>query len=268
MGHGSESPAAADSDVLAWARQVLAARYRGAAAAFAAGSLIRDQGADGTATSDLDLVIIFDQLPHAWRESFVDNARPVEAFIHDPQTLTYFMAEVDCKSGYPCLPHMITTGVAIPAENELSQQLVQQAQGLLDTGPPPLDPEQLAWQRYLITDALDDLVAPKNAHEATATAAALYDTLANLYLRSRGRWSGKGKWLPRLLAQADPAFVARFTAAFENLFRHGDAKQLATLAEEALTPVGGLFRFSEGYRRNAPAAWRSPSYAPASARIP
>jgi len=63
-----------------------------------AGSIVRGEG---TPHSDLDLVVIFDRLPNAYRESFYFGDLPVEAFVHDPETLNYFLFEVDRSSGIP-----------------------------------------------------------------------------------------------------------------------------------------------------------------------
>lgn len=71
-------------------------RYRDATAVRAAGSLVRGEG---TAYSDLDLVVVYARLPAAYRESFVFEGFPVEAFVHDPETLEYFFAEVDYPRG-------------------------------------------------------------------------------------------------------------------------------------------------------------------------
>ena len=59
-------------------------RYPNSDIIFLAGSVARGEG---TATSDLDLVVVFQQLPAAYRESFQFEGWPVEAFVHDPETL-------------------------------------------------------------------------------------------------------------------------------------------------------------------------------------
>lgn len=239
------------------ALQILTQRYSGAAFAIAAGSLVRGEG---TATSDLDLIVIFNSLPCAHRESFEWSGRPVEAFVHDPETVSYFMAEVDCKSGYPLMPHMILSGVIVPERSAMSDRLQAIARSMVEQGPPPLDVTQRTWMRYLVSDALDDLRSARSPEERVATAAALHDSLGNAYLRLRGKWSGKGKWLPRLLAQADAAFARRFTVAFDAIWRCGDCEQMATLVQEVLAPAGGLFHFSEGYYQAAKAEWRKPAW--------
>jgi UTP:GlnB (protein PII) uridylyltransferase len=55
-------------DAFAQARLVQETRYPTAAALLLAGSTGRGET---TAHSDLDLVVLYEQVPHAWRESFV-----------------------------------------------------------------------------------------------------------------------------------------------------------------------------------------------------
>ena len=57
--------------------RVLHDRYPGAVAAFWAGSLTRP--GQGTSQSDIDLVVLFDQIRTAWRETFGAEGRTVEA---------------------------------------------------------------------------------------------------------------------------------------------------------------------------------------------
>jgi len=99
-------------NVLKLAYSICEQRYSEAKALFAAGSFIRGEE---TAFSDLDLVVVYESLPNAYRESFRFDGIPVEAFVHDPQTLNYFFLEVDRPSGVPALPQMVQEGVEIPS---------------------------------------------------------------------------------------------------------------------------------------------------------
>ncbi len=72
------------SGILRVAGLVRDRRYADAAAVFAAGSIVRGEG---TAFSDLDLVVVYPRLPCAYRKSFRCEGYPVEAFVHDPETL-------------------------------------------------------------------------------------------------------------------------------------------------------------------------------------
>ena len=68
------------------ANAIRAARYPDAAVVFAAGSIVRGEA---TPYSDLDLVVVYPRLACAARESFRHDGYPVEAFLHDPETLEW-----------------------------------------------------------------------------------------------------------------------------------------------------------------------------------
>ncbi|MEM8613181.1 MAG: nucleotidyltransferase domain-containing protein, partial [Cyanobacteria bacterium P01_H01_bin.105] len=102
---------------IAIATKIQQDRYPNADVIFLAGSVIRGEG---TATSDLDLVVIFQQIPAACRESFQFEGWPIEAFIHDPETLRCFFLEADRPTGVPSLPAMVSEGIEIPQPSQLS----------------------------------------------------------------------------------------------------------------------------------------------------
>jgi predicted nucleotidyltransferase len=226
-------------------------RYRDAAAIFAAGSIIRGEG---TPSSDLDLVVVYAGLPAAYRESFRFEGYPVEAFVHDPETLEYFFVEVDRPSGVPALPQMVLEGIEIPEPTAVSRALKQRAAAIIEAGPPALDTDTEQRMRYFISDLLDDLRTPRSRDELIGTGARLYEQLADYHLRRRLLWSAKGKAIPRVLRQADPALCARYGDAFAVLFSQGDPQPVIHLAEDLLREAGGLL--FEGYRADAPTAWR------------
>src|ERR1044071_7301531 len=89
------------------ARGVWRERYAGARVIFLAGSVMRG---DATETSDLDIVVVFDSLPNAYREAFTFGGWPVEAFVHNPETLRHFF-EVNSRRGVPSLMRMVIEGV-------------------------------------------------------------------------------------------------------------------------------------------------------------
>jgi predicted nucleotidyltransferase len=226
-------------------------RYKEAVAIFAAGSIIRGEG---TPFSDLDLVVVYAQLPCAYRESFRFGGYPVEAFVHDPATLEYFFLEVDRPSGVPALPQMVVEGIEVPSPSEMSRELKRRAASVIAAGPPPLDSESERRMRYFVSDLLDDLRAPRSQEELIGAGARLYEQLADYHLRRQGLWSAKGKAIPRILQQADPTLYARYSDAFAALFTGGEPEAVIRLAEGLLSEAGGtLF---EGYRADAPPAWR------------
>lgn len=233
------------------ANAIHADRYTDAVAVFAAGSIVRGEG---TAFSDLDLVVIYAHLPCAYRESFRCGGYPVEAFVHDPETLEYFFLEVDRPSGVPTLPQMVVEGIEIPGPSEMSHALKRRAAAVIAAGPPPLDTAGERRMRYFVSDLLDDLRAPRSHEEVIGAGARLYEQLADYHLRRRGLWSAKGKAIPRTLRRADPALGAAYCSAFAELFGRGDPQAVIRLAEDLLRESGGpLF---DGFRADAPPAWR------------
>jgi len=235
------------------ARRVLRERYGGATLLFLAGSVVRGEA---TPDSDLDLVVVYERLPNAYRESFFYEGWPVEAFVHDPVTLGRFFAS-DRREGVPSIINMVAEGVEIPAPCDLSARLKEEAAATLAAGPPPWDDEHLGDVRYWLTDCVDDLRHPRSADELVATGARLYEVAADFFLRTRGLWSGRGKTIPRRLRETDADFAARFSRAFELLFVEKRQEEAVALVGEMLAPHGG-FLF-EGHRRDAPPEGPGPS---------
>ncbi|HEX4824188.1 MAG TPA: nucleotidyltransferase domain-containing protein [Candidatus Polarisedimenticolaceae bacterium] len=226
-------------------------QYPDADVVFAAGSIVRGEG---TAFSDLDLVVVYPQVPQAYRESFRRGGYPVEAFVHDPATLEYFFLEVDRPSGIPSLPQMVVEGFEVPGPSSTSRMLKEMARSVIAAGPPALDVDTERRMRYSVSDLLDDLRAPRTHDELIGAGTRLYELLADYHLRRTGHWSGRGKSVARALQSADPALSVRYGDAFDRLFEHHDSGPVVRLAEDLLRDAGGpLF---EGYRSDAPAAWR------------
>jgi|SRR5581483_4931137 len=241
-----------NNDVLDAARAIWSQRYSGADVVLAAGSIVRGEA---TAYSDLDLVVVYSKLPCAYRESFTFQGLPVEAFVHDPETLEYFSVEMDRASGIPTLPQMVMEGQEIPKPTDLSRMLKARAAALISTGPPRLDSESERRRRYMVTDLLDDVREWRSTEELIASGARLFEELADYHLRSHGYWSARGKAIPRALQRADPALCARYCRSFESLFREGDVGHVIQLTEELLKAQGGLL--FDGYRSDAPVGWRT-----------
>lgn len=238
------------SDAATAALEVVAERFADAAVVFLTGSVVRDEA---TTTSDLDLVVIYERLEAAYRESFMHDDWPVEAFVHDPETLRHFF-ERDRSRGV--LAHMVAGGTPLPHETDLSRELKSLAAESIQAGPSLWSDAEIDASRYAITNLVDDLRAPRSRAELIATGTQLYAALGEHFLRTRGRWSALGKNFPRRLAADDPAFALRLADSFSLLFGSGRADAAIGLSEEVLRPNGGwLFA---GYRALAPANWRIP----------
>lgn len=231
------------------AKDILQERYPKAQVSFVAGSFNRNEATD---SSDIDLVVIFDKVEYAWRESFVFDEWPVEVFIHDIETLNYFFHEVDGKLGVPSLAFMVLEGKAIPENHEWNFKIKSLADMMITAKPSPWNEEIIKHQRYAITDLVDDLRAPRNEFEARIIISSLHEMLGHFYFRTKQMWSASRKYIPRRILKVNPEFGKKWIKVFDAAFL-GDYNQLIELSEEILMPYGG-FLF-EGYRRDAPADW-------------
>lgn len=234
------------------ASDVYAQYYSDATVVLLAGSVVRGEA---TKHSDLDLIIIYDVLDRARRESFVHDGWPVEAFIHDPKTLDYFFREVDRPSGVPSLPDMVANGLEVSESNQIAIEVKALAHQVLEEGPLIWTDADRNNSRYAITDMVNDIRSPRSIHELQATLMYLYPAMANHYFRSRGIWAAKGKSIPRKLAAIDEGFANRFTAAFDAALTMADTDKIIRLSENLLEPDGG-FHF-DGNSRLTPKNWRS-----------
>ena len=232
---------------------IRAQRYADAMTLFLAGSIVREES---TPYSDLDLVVVYDKLPAAFRESFHFQGYPVEAFVHDPETLHYFFMEMDRPSGMPSLMQMVVEGIEVPDTTSAAMRLKQLAESVLALGPPALTEQERDARRYNITNLVDDLRAARTTAELCGTGAELFEALADYHLRARGCWSGRNKSIPRALHRADPDLCARYSVSFDQLFTRSDVGAVIALAEDLLRPDGG-FLF-DGFRSDAPSASRRP----------
>nr|WP_246706378.1 nucleotidyltransferase domain-containing protein [Rhizobium laguerreae] len=230
---------------MAVARHCIASRYAGAAFAYIAGSIMRGEG---TVLSDIDLVVVFPSLERAWRESFTEDGFPVEAFVHDPQTLAHYLHQ-DADSGYPIMANMVATGCIVGSDIDSARVIQAKAASMLAAGPKPPAGADYDMLRYQVTDLADDLRGARPPEEVAAIAALLYQKLADLILLGRGAWSGRGKWAPRLMKELDMQLAAEFDAAFR-LAAAGDGARFLALADRELALHGG--RYFEGFKQDAP----------------
>lgn len=188
------------------------------AAVFVGGSFL---GPAATPTSDLDLVVLFDRVATAWRETLRVRGTTVEVFAHDPETFAYFCNEVDGPAGTAALAEMVAQGVGLTPESPTAARVLGFARRFLDAGPPPLDAAALAMRRYAVTTLLEDLGDARRPDEALMTAAELQAALADLALRGAGLWSGKGKQLARRLRRHDEPLADALDDALRQVAREG-----------------------------------------------
>ena len=206
-----------------------------------------------TAHSDLDIVVLLETVPNAWRESLVISDWPIELFVHDLETLAHFN-NLDCQERRPCLASMLADAVVIPEPSEVSARVKDWAVSILEN-PLSVSARALEDERYFLSDLIDDLRDPRPRAELIAIAARLHDQLGAFILSAHNRWSGAGKHLPRRLQEFDPALFEDFEQAFDAVFVDSNPAPLISLTERLLEPFGGLL-FS-GYRSDAPSTARA-----------
>ncbi len=232
-------------------QELLQQRYQGAETIFVAGSVVKGEA---TAHSDLDLVVVYPRLERAYRESFMHRGWPVEAFVHDPQTLSYFFQNVDRPIGRGTLAEMIAEGHEVPGPSEFSNSIKGLARETLSMGTVPLTTEQIQDRRYQLSELLDDVRAPRSRHDLVADATLLFNELAEFYFLTRGQWTASGKAIAKRMKAVDPAFARKFAEAFDRLFTSGSTAEVIEMTETLMEPYGGIL--FDGYRREVSASWR------------
>ena len=240
--------------IRAIAQRLVRERYPTAVAAIIGGSFATGRQ---TPTSDIDLLLLFEHVDCAWRDTIVAEGRTVELFAHDMATFTYFCKEMDAPGGTVPLAMMVVEGENIVAAGDAYTRLQALAHAIDKAGPPVLDVENLQRRRYAITTALEDLVDSTQPGEALAVACQLYSALADLHLRTAGVWSGGGKHLFRRLQAYDAAIAGQLDGALRLVASDLPAGQRAfgQVAAAVLAPVGGPLL--DGFFLPAPAHWRS-----------
>lgn len=227
-------------------------RYPSASMLFCGGSVVRGEGFP---SSDLDVIVLFEQVSNAWRESFHFDGWPVEVFGHDSGTLAYFVAQ-DCARGRPSLAQMLAEALVVPGESADSRAIQAWARELVATRPELPTAATLADDRYWLTDLLDDFRDERAPTELRAIACKLYPMVSNFVLKSHGHWQGAGKTLPRLVERAAPELSQAIESAFESFFKTGERSGVLSAVQQVLAPFGGeLF---DGFRSDAPASFRAP----------
>jgi hypothetical protein len=204
------------------------------------GSVIRGEATD---TSDLDIVIIDENIQSAYRESLFAYGWPIEVFVHNKKTLVEYF-KIDCERARPSLPRMVAESAVIK-DNGFSSSLKEQAQVMLNEGPSEWDSSMVRMKRYFLTDQLDDFIGSTNHGETIFIAGALAESLHEFVLRTNKRWIGSSKWIVRALTEYDPDFAKEFVEIFSRYYQTGEKDHVISLVDFILKPYGG--RLFEGF---------------------
>ena len=169
------------------AKEIRAAKHPSCNFLFLAGSLIRGEG---TRFSDLDIVVIYEKVEKAYRESFIFNGVMVETFVHDPETVDFFVDEFDKQDGNSALAQMIVEGIEIPSATILSQQLKAWARESILRGPDACNQQEIMNMRYAVTNIIDDIRDYRSESELLGSLTCLYSSLAQFFFRANRHWNG------------------------------------------------------------------------------
>lgn len=209
-------------------------------AAVLAGSVVRGEE---TPTSDLDIVVIQDGLPSAYRESHVEYGWPIEVFVHTQSSYKDFFRS-DAERARPSLARMMSEGIVI-VDSGILHRIKGEADELLRKGPEEWTDSVLQTKRYMLSDLLDDFIGTSDEAEALFIANAIAEAAHEFVLRTNGKWIGASKWIVRALRQYDVYFADRFLAAFQEFYKHGEREAVIQIVDEVLEPFGG--RLFAGY---------------------
>ncbi|QIW18326.1 nucleotidyltransferase domain-containing protein [Bacillus thuringiensis] len=223
------------------ARSIITSQFPNCDVALLGGSVVRGEA---TKTSDLDIVIVDQNLTSCYRESFYSNGWPVEVFVHNFETYKTFF-KMDCDRGRPSLPQLVSEGIVLKGENEIVEKLKREANDLLNKGPAKWTEEMMKQNRYFITDTLDDFIGASKREEELFIANLLADLLHEYVLRVNGKWLGNSKWFIRVLRKYDEQYADQFVAAFDHFYTTGEKRKLITFVEKTLEQYGG--RMFEGF---------------------
>ena len=219
----------------------VAARFPRADVVIVAGSTARDRR---TATSDIDLLLLGDDLFAAERDSLAATYRfegeVFEIFAYTHQAFATW-AERGLAQYRPVIVQMLLDGLTVRgvAERERYRTLWEP---VYRRGP-QLDEAEKRLRRYVLTDVLDDFMDASDPLEKHVLASLLFERTAELILLTNGRWIGAGKYLPRRLREFDAERADALTAP---LLAHDDTAFAARVAHE-LERAGG--RLQEGFER-------------------
>ncbi|MEV6020218.1 MULTISPECIES: nucleotidyltransferase domain-containing protein [unclassified Streptomyces] len=221
-------------DPLLTARALVRERFPAALAAFLAGSVLTDRR---TPTSDLDIVVLLDGPPAPSRENLVYRGWPVELFVQTEAVWHGFADQETAKRSSPLLS-MCAEGMLLVDTDGLGAALQDEARTRWAAGPSPLSDRERDYQRYILTDLLEDLRGCADPAERLYLVSHMVQRASELVLLAGGHWLGGGKWLSRRLAAADPGVHRALSEAAPRAIA-GDAKDFAAVVTEVLELAGG-----------------------------
>ncbi|MFE6767723.1 nucleotidyltransferase domain-containing protein [Streptomyces fimicarius] len=221
-------------DPVLTARDLVRDRFPAARAAFLAGSVLT---ARRTPTSDLDIVVLVDDPLTAGRENLMYRGWPVELFVQTEDRWHTFADQETAKRSSPLLA-MCAEGMLLVDTDGLGAALQAEARTRWAAGPPPLSEQEHDYQRYILTDLLDDLRGCTDPAERVYLVTHILQRASELVLLADRHWLGKGKWLSRRLAAGAPEVHRALSESAAQAIT-GDTKAFAEVVAAVLDRPGG-----------------------------
>ncbi|MCX4451112.1 nucleotidyltransferase domain-containing protein [Streptomyces sp. NPDC087866] len=221
-------------DPVLTARALIRDRFPAARTVFLAGSVLTERR---TPTSDLDIVVLLDGPPAPSRESLVYRGWPVELFLQTETVWHDFADRETAKRNSPLLA-MCADGMLLVDADGLGASLQDEARRRWAAGPAPLSDRERDRARYALTDLLDDLRGCTDRAERLYLVAHMLQHASELVLLVGGHWLGRGKWLSRRLAAADPGVHRALSEAAPQAIA-GDSEAFAAVVTDVLERAGG-----------------------------
>lgn len=159
---------------LSSARAFVAEAHPEAAASALAGSVALGRG---TMTSDLDIVVFYDDRRASFAETLRHDGWLIESFVYGPDGIDEWFA-LEVKERRPLALDMWSTGIAL-VDNAAAAWLRGRAQAIIAAGPEPLSASEHADLRYALTAAIDDLHGDPEPSEEFAITADVYKRSEN-----------------------------------------------------------------------------------------
>lgn len=147
--------------------------------------------------SDTDVLIIADYVPYPLSITAMINGQKYDLILRDPQTLAFDFMQ-DRYTGRGTLAKIASTGEIAWGDERIGTQIKAWASDVYAQGPYAVTYETARqWADTMNTNIFNSLNQPEN-HRIIAGLAIAHDIAVGAF-RVLGRWSGKGKMIPRLL---------------------------------------------------------------------
>jgi len=213
-----------------------------AKAAMLGGSVAREEHND---KSDLDIIIITDEVDTPFRQSYIEFGWNIEAFVFNNKNYMDFF-EKDARRKRPSLPNMVLESIVLK-DNQIIGIMKKQAKSLLEKGPEKINKEEIRDYRYEITNLLDDFEGEEEYFKNLFIVANLVEKLKQFTLLSNGFWDSRGKYNVKALYEFDEQIANIFLMAMEEYYKNENKEVLISLTNDVLNIEGG--KLFEGYRK-------------------